>query len=127
MNIYQQELLDHFHSSRYSGTVEHPSLVSAQYNPSCGDAVSLTAQVTDGVISLILFTGKGCVISQASASILCGYVTGRSLQEIEAMPTQQLLDLIKIPLGPTRMKCALLSLYALQQGIENLNRQDQDA
>lgn len=127
MNIYQQELLDHFHSSTYRGTVENPSVVSAQYNPSCGDAVSLTASVDNGIITAIRFTGSGCVISQATASLLCEYVTGRSLEEIQAITTQQLIALIKVPLGPTRMKCALLSLYALQEGIKQLNAKEQNA
>lgn len=127
MNFYQQELLDHFHNPRCKGVLEHPSITSGEYNPSCGDSVSITAMVVGGAISDIAFTGSGCVISQATASMLCEYALSKSLDTLLDLNVDALLAMIKIPLGPTRLKCALLSLYALQQGIREYQKKESNA
>lgn len=127
MNLYQQELLDHFHNSRLRGILQTPDIISAEYNPSCGDAVSITGQVVDGTIVSIRFTGTGCVISQATASLLCEFVQGKTIEEVQRLTSDSLLALIKISLGPTRLKCALLSLYALQQGISEYRQKGNHA
>lgn len=116
--MYQEELMDHYHHPRYRGVLSISDIDSGQHNPSCGDSVTIQAKVQDGIIAEIAFEGKGCVISQATASMLAEYALGKSLDHMRQFSTDELLALIKIPLGPTRLKCALLSLHALKNGIE---------
>ena len=115
--MYQEELMDHYHHPRHRGVLAICNIDSGQYNPSCGDAVTMQANVQNGAITSIAFDGKGCVISQATASILAEFALHKSLENIQALSVDDLMHLIKIPLGPTRLKCALLSLHALKEGI----------
>lgn len=117
--MYQEELMDHYHHPRHNGQLADPDIDTQEVNPSCGDSVSMQAKVVNNKIVEIAFTGKGCVISQATASMLCEYALHKSLSELQEFSTQNLLELIKISLGPTRLKCALLSLHALQEGINS--------
>lgn len=117
--MYQEELMDHYHHPRHRGILPIADIDSGQFNPSCGDAVTMQAKVQDGVITAIAFEGKGCVISQATASMLAEYALHKSLETMQNFSTNDLMHLIKIPLGPTRLKCALLSLHALKDGIKN--------
>ncbi len=115
--MYQEELMDHYRRPRHRGRLKDPDFDTGQYNPSCGDVISIQGIISDGLLKSIAFEGKGCVISQASASLLCQEVLHRSVDEILALGTADMIKLIKIPLGPIRLKCALLSLHALQEGI----------
>ena len=115
--MYQDELMDHFHYPRHRGVLAICDIDSGEYNPSCGDAVTMQAKVQDGSITAIAFEGKGCVISQATASMLCEYALNKPLEELQNFSVEDLMRLIKIPLGPTRLKCALLALLALKEGI----------
>lgn len=117
MKMYQEELMDHYQRPRHRGRLEHPDFDTGQYNPSCGDAVSMQGIIKDGMLECIAFEGKGCVISQAAASLLCEYVINRSVDETLSFTTADMIRLVKIPLGPIRLKCALLALHALQEGI----------
>ncbi len=122
MNIYQEELMDHYRNPRHRGTLTHPDFDTGQYNPSCGDAVGMQGIIKDGKLVEISFEGKGCVISQAAASMLCEYALSRSTKELVSLSADDILELIKIPLGPTRLKCALLPLYALKEGIKEYQK-----
>lgn len=116
--MYQEELMDHYHHPRHHGILAAPDIDSGHFNPSCGDAVTMQANVQEGIITAIAFEGKGCVISQATASMLAEYALNKSLQCMQDFSVDDLMQLIKIPLGPTRLKCALLSLHALKDGIK---------
>lgn len=117
--MYQEELMDHYHHPRHRGVLPIPDIDSGQFNPSCGDAVTMQARVQDGIITVIAFEGKGCVISQATASMLAEFALHKSLNTMQNFSIDDLMQLIKIPLGPTRLKCALLALQALKEGIKN--------
>jgi nitrogen fixation NifU-like protein len=117
MQLYKEELLDHYRFPRYKGKLVQPDVMSAQFNPSCGDSVTFEAKIANGTIVQIGFDGTGCVISQAAASMLAEFVRGKSTLEISALPSSIMIELIGMELGPTRLKCALLSLYALQEGL----------
>lgn len=117
MELYKQELLDHYRFPRHKGKLMCPDIASGQHNPSCGDFVNFEAKVADGHIVEIAFDGSGCVISQATASLFAEFVLGKSLEFVQNMQAKDMLALINMDLGPTRLKCALLSLHALQSGI----------
>ena len=120
--MYQDELMDHYHHPRHRGVLALCDIDSGQYNPSCGDAVTIQAKVQNDVITLIAFEGKGCVISQATASMLAEYALHKSLEHMQDFSIDDLMQLIKIPLGPTRLKCALLVLIALKEGIRTYRK-----
>ncbi len=124
MNLYQDVLLDHYRNPRNRGILEPADFQSGEDNPSCGDSVSMYGRVQDGKLVAVSFQGKGCVISQAAASMLTQKVLGMDLHEIMKIDADFMRTLVGIELGPTRVRCALLALEALQKGVqEYLNAQ----
>lgn len=117
MPLYKEELLDHFRFPRHKGILQDPDVSSAQYNPSCGDEISFQMKLKDGLITSIAFQGSGCVISQATASMLAQAMYQQPIESALRFNTTDLQVLIGIELGPTRLKCALLSLTALQDAL----------
>jgi nitrogen fixation NifU-like protein len=77
--------------------------------------------VDGGVVERVGFTGRGCAISQASASLLTDEIKGKPLSEVEAFRADDLLDLLGIEISPARLKCAMLSHETLQKAIAELN------
>lgn len=118
--LYQEVIIDHYRNPRNKGTLVNPDFASKQHNPSCGDSISWQARVIEGRIVELGFEGAGCVISQATASLLSEYVLNKLISEVNSLDSAFILSLIKIPLGPTRLKCALLSLDALKGGLRQL-------
>jgi nitrogen fixation NifU-like protein len=117
MNLYQAELMDHYQNPRNAGALESADFASGEHNPSCGDSVAMEGKVQAGVLYRVSFQGKGCVISQATASILTEHCQGKTLDYILNIGTDQVQSLVGLSLGPTRLKCALLALVALKSGI----------
>lgn len=117
LNLYQEILMDHYKNPRNKGVIENPSFAAEQHNSSCGDEVVCTALVDNFTVSNIKFDGKGCVISQATASLLSEKVFHMSIQDIVALDKDFLVAMIGMSLGPVRMQCALLPLEALRKGI----------
>ncbi|QQR48745.1 iron-sulfur cluster assembly scaffold protein [bacterium] len=123
MNMYQEELLDHFKYPRNNTPLDNPNFSSDKKNPSCGDVMHIEGIIVDNILTKVAFQGTGCVISQATASMLTEQVLGKKTEHILALTDQDILDLIGIELGPVRIKCALLSLQALQEGISKFRQQ----
>lgn len=124
MNLYQDALVDHYRNPRNRGIIEFADFESGEDNPSCGDSINMYGQVQDGKLKAVSFQGAGCVISQAAASMLTQKVLGMDLHEIMKLDANFMRQLVGIELGPTRVRCALLALEALQKGIrEYLNAQ----
>jgi nitrogen fixation protein NifU and related proteins len=115
--LYREELLDHFRYPRNSGVLVDAQGRSEVLNPSCGDQISLEIKVDNDRVSEIAFQGKGCVISQASASLLTEFAKGKTVKILEALTKDDMLSLVGIELGPTRLRCALLALEGLQRAI----------
>ena len=115
--LYQQELLDHYRHPRNYGILLDAQITTQTFNPSCGDEISIAMNIDNGRIKAIKFQGKGCVISQAAASLLTQFSLEKSLESLEALDKDAMLGLIGISLGPTRLRCALLSLEALHAGL----------
>jgi nitrogen fixation NifU-like protein len=116
--IYREVILDHYRHPHNFGKVEKPDFGAEDSNPLCGDHIEITAKVSDGKLSEVKFVGRGCAISQASASILTDLVQGMPLEQLEKFDKDQLLEAMGNPdLGPVRIKCALLSLKTLKLGL----------
>ncbi len=110
-------LIEHAESTQHRGSITDPSHSSAARNPLCGDQMVLSLRIDDDRIAEIRFEARGCVISQAAASMLCEEVQGKSLDEVRAITQEHILDRIGIPLSPTRRICALLAFQCLQNAL----------
>ena len=116
MNVYQEELLDHYENPSNYGTLPNPDISHEEDNPLCGDRIRIDLIVEDDIITEVRFSGQGCTISQAAASMLTEEIEGKSLTEVKKLSRDDILDMIGIPLGPVRLKCALLALKVLKAG-----------
>ncbi len=118
-NLYRDFILEHYRTPHNKGHLDPHDLEFADSNPTCGDEMSMTIQLDEAkdTIADVAFDGRGCAISQASASILTDDLRGKSLDEIKAMDPKQLLDELGVPIGPARLKCALLSYKVLQGAV----------
>ena len=120
-DLYRDNIIDHYQNPRNYGTLEHPDISYEDSNPVCGDELRIDLQVKDGKVVDARFSGHGCSISQASASMLTEEIIGKPLEEVKQIDKQYLLDMLGIPLGPVRLKCALLSLKVLKAGAYGLH------
>ena len=114
--FYREVSLDHYKNPRGHGVLEGADAWAEGQNPLCGDEVSIYVSFAeDGdTIEDVKFSGRGCAISQAATSMLTEMVQGRSATEIAALPKEELLEEIGIPLTPVRLKCAILGLGVLK-------------
>ena len=117
MDLYKEEILDHYKNPRNFGTLNNPNISTGEHIPSYGDSVEIQCIVDNDILCNIAFTGKGCVISQATASMLTQYCKHKNINELLKIDNDFILKMIGIQLGPNRLKCALLPLMALQNGI----------
>ncbi|MFO7572103.1 MAG: SUF system NifU family Fe-S cluster assembly protein [Gaiellaceae bacterium] len=113
--LYRELILDHYKAPRNFGLLDPSDARAEGTNPLCGDEVTVTVRLGDGdVIEEVGFDGRGCAISQAATSMLTDLVKGRTAAEVAAMPKEELLDELGIPLTPVRLKCAILGLGVLK-------------
>jgi len=117
MDYYREYILDHYRNPRNYGKLEHPDVHSEESNPLCGDQLALDLQIADDHVSEVRFQGRGCAISQASASILSEMIEGKSTEEVIHLGKDDILEALGIPISPARTKCAFLCLRALHRGL----------
>ena len=115
--LYREHILDHARDPRCHGTIESPDVTYEDANPLCGDRIRMDFRIRGGVLEQVRFSGHGCSISQASASMLCERIEGRPLEEIKAIGRDEVIDMLGVPLGPVRLKCALLALKTMKAGV----------
>ena len=120
--LYRENILDHYRHPRNRGTLEHPDITFEDANPLCGDKLRMDFRIQDGKIAEVRFSGQGCSISQASASMLCERVAGQPLEDVKKISKDDVLEMLGIELGPVRLKCALLALKTLKAGIYGLKQ-----
>ena len=120
MNIYQEDILDHYENPSNYGTIEDADISYTEDNPLCGDQIRMDLKVRDRIITDVRFSGHGCTISQAAASMLTEEIKGRRLDEIKELSKDDILEMLGIPLGPVRLKCGLLALKVLKAGAYGL-------
>jgi nitrogen fixation NifU-like protein len=121
-DLFRENILDHYRNPRNRGTLENPDITYKDANPLCGDELQMDFKLKDGVIDQVRFSGHGCSISQAAASMLCERVEGQPLEEVKKISRDDVLEMLGIELGPVRLKCALLSLKTLKAGIYGLTQ-----
>ncbi len=114
---YREYILDHYRDPRNYGSLEHPDVHAEDSNPLCGDQLSMDLQIENNHVTEVRFHGRGCAISQASASMLTEMIEGKTLEEVIALGTEDVLDSLGIPISPARTKCAFLCLRVLHGGL----------
>ena len=113
-DLYRDYILEHYRRPHNFGALDNATATQEGANPLCGDRITLQLRVVGDQIAAVGFTGRGCAISQASASLLTDEVKGKEVDAAAAMKATDVLDLLGIEISPARMKCALLSLETLQ-------------
>lgn len=116
-SLYRESILDHNRNPRNKGTLEPADFTYEDVNPLCGDEIRMDLRTDGERITEVRFSGRGCAISQAAASMLTEMVEGRALEEVKAISREDLLDELGVPISPARMKCAMLGLKVLKAGI----------
>ena len=116
-SLYQEELIDHFKFPRNKKTLNNPDFSAGERNPSCGDKIFIEGKISNKTISELGFSGKGCILSQATTSMLTEECVGKSFDYVHNLSKNDILKLVGFSLGPNRMRCALLCLEVLHQGL----------
>ena len=117
-NMYREQIIDLYEHPLNKGVLEAADFSYEEDNPLCGDVIRIDVKVDDQErVADIKWSGNGCAISQASASLLTEEIKGKSLEEVKAFSKDELLELLGIPLSMARVKCALLSLKVLKAGV----------
>lgn len=118
-DIYKELILDYYRHPKNFGKLEKYDISAHDTNPLCGDEVEMQIKVGEGnKIEDIRFSGKGCAISQASASMLTELAKGKQLDWVREVSKDDMLKLLGTPdLGPSRIKCALLGMKVLKIGV----------
>jgi nitrogen fixation NifU-like protein len=117
-DLYQAILLDHYKRPRNATRLAEFSVEHSEFNPLCGDAIVAQLLIKENVIEAVSFQAKGCVISVATASMLSEKIQNKSIDEIRSFDSSFVQKLINMTLGPTRLKCALLPLHAIMEGLK---------
>lgn len=120
--LYNERLLDHYNYPKNKGLLKNANAKSGVYNPSCGDSVAIQGLVKDNVLIECKFEANGCVISCAAASMIVDASIGKTLDQIMAFDKRMVLDLLNLDLGPTRLRCGLLALEAIQNAIKEYQK-----
>ncbi len=115
--LYREEIMEHYRNPRNFGKMADADATYNDYNPVCGDEITMQLRMENGTVKEAMFTGKGCAISQAAASMLTEEVKGKATKAAVAMTKDDMLKIVRINPGPVRIKCAMLALRAMQKGI----------
>ena len=134
--LYQEVILDHYRRPRNRGTLAEPTGSASLRNPLCGDEVDVHVAVQDGKVADVKFGGRGCSISQASASMMTELVKGRTPDEVHALGERfaemirgnaeaakdqalgQARALSGVSRFPTRVRCALIAWEAMERAVK---------
>jgi nitrogen fixation NifU-like protein len=119
-DLYRDYILEHYRRPHNFGVIEDADASYEGANPLCGDRITLMLGVKDGVVDRVGFTGRGCAISQASASLLTDEIKGKPLADVAGFGADDLLDLLGIEISPARLKCAMLSHETLRHALDEL-------
>jgi nitrogen fixation NifU-like protein len=112
-------LLDLYQNPKHKHTLQNPDVTLQGGNPGCGDIVTYQIRVgPDGRLEEIAFEGEGCTISQAAAELVADESQGRTLDEIEAMSHDEIVDLLGREVVMSRPRCATLALGTLKGAIK---------
>ncbi len=114
-DFYKEYILDHYRNPRNFGQLEAPDATAEDLNPLCGDRIRFDLRLDEtGRVIDVKFSGKGCAISQASASMLSESIKGEKLEDVARFSQERVLENVGIGISPARMKCAMLGLKVVK-------------
>ncbi len=114
-DLYREEILEHYRHPQNFGSINKPTYTGAAENSLCGDNITLELRIKGNKVDDVGFTGSGCAISTASASLFTEWLRGKTLEQVKKVGEQQPFKLIEVPITPVRHQCALLPLKALRR------------
>lgn len=120
MSFYREKILDHYKNPRNAGVLQNADCVKRLDNPLCGDSVAVFVKLRDNRIEDMRFESEGCAISIAAMSMLSEKVKGMSAAAVTALGEKDVIALLGIQLTPSRLKCGMLGLNALQACLEKI-------
>ncbi len=120
MDLFREAIIDHYKHPRHKGKLADADVHRHETNPFCGDEVTIFLNIVDDKVADASFEGRGCAISQASASMIMEEIIGMQVADLRQWGKEDVLDLLGIEIGPVRLKCALLPLKALKAGLYGL-------
>lgn len=115
--VQMEYILDLYRNPKNFGTIDGADFSHQEGNPSCGDEIRIDVKIDKNRIADIKFSGKGCAISQAAASILTEKVKGKLIEDVKNFSKEDMLKAIGVQLSPIRLKCGLLALKVLKAGL----------
>ncbi len=119
-DMYRAIIMDHYDNPRNFGELKHADARAEKKNPMCGDQIIMAYKTDDhDVITDIKFSGVGCSLAKAAASILTEAVKGKTIDELKHYTDEDFFHDLQAPISPARKKCALVSLQALREAINN--------
>jgi nitrogen fixation NifU-like protein len=119
-SLYREIILEHYRQPHHHGRLAEPTVSLEVDNPLCGDRLTIDLLLRDDMVADIAFTGRGCAISQASASILSDELVGKPVAEAAALTRRDMMDLLGVEIGPARLKCALLALRGVKMALAQM-------
>jgi nitrogen fixation NifU-like protein len=117
MDIYAQNILDHYKNPRNKGILNGSSITHAEANYSCGDQLEVDLKIENNCIKDLRFRGGGCAISQAAMSIIGEYVIGKNIDDVLKINEQDIQNHLGVPIGERRRKCSLLNLLTIKNAL----------
>lgn len=117
--LYQEHVMSHYRNPRNKRALDGASFSAEASNPMCGDDITLSVLIDqEGIVADVGFVGDGCAISQAATSMLTEHVKGKHLQDLRVLAPGDIYSMLRIPISPGRVNCALLSYKALSDGLK---------
>ena len=117
MDMYADIILEHYKHPQNHGTLQNASVTHEEYNPLCGDKITIQLLIENDKIKDVKFVGKGCAISIASTSMLTDAIKNQSIEEIKKLDKEYILDLLGVDINPARMKCATIGMKTLKLAV----------
>ena len=115
--MYKEHVLDLYQNPHNYHELENATHTHFDVNESCGDEITIELIIENNVVKDAAFKGKGCAIHMASASLITDAIKDKTIEDIEKITPEDMLDLLKIPISPGRLKCALLALESIKNAV----------
>jgi len=120
--LYKELIIEQYRNPMNTGRLEDADFTAKEHNPACGDEVELFICMDEGRVADVRHDSKGCAISQASASLLSEELKGKTEAELHALTKEDVLDMLGITTGTTRLRCALLPLETLRKALKRATK-----
>ena len=123
-NLYKQAILELYQDQTNRGDLENPHFLISLTNPLCGDTVLISGLCMNNLVEIIRFQASGCVLSQAAAAFITKYGQGKEVEQVRLINERFMQEQLGLTLGPTRLRCIMLPVECLLQGLAAVKEQN---